>query len=693
MGIRIESISVRGLGPIASLDWKFGDINLVYGKNEHGKTYLVEYILRSLFKSPPATRDLTESGQVIVSGIGAGSSSFNLRTREKLDQLLFPAGSGLQADLARLCVVKAGQLGMAGSGMISRAVLKDYLSDQRVYDAIMKKIPSTTQGSRWEGGEVISQRKMGDLKTLAEKQQELKDLDILLQVVDSSYSQGTLNKASMTLQQTLEVIQLQETARRIYAGQLAARVRETGQQLAAIPEKTLADARFSRAQVISLQGSQERLQSETGTLREKSRDYLWLKNAVIEIENRPEGLKTASSPLLMILAAAGVLLSVLFAFFKLPLVSLLLGIGAVVLMYFFIQQLQAGMQSLVQRSEVDDIFKEYDQKFPGGTRSIAALKSKLDELAAVYFRLDAAEKQLEEFSMKLETETNQLNTLLRQLEGKAAGRDDPDAVISRAAAKRNQLAEELKTLELELAGIPVPAEDYLPGEAGVQYDARLLRSLEAEQQKLEKTIQDEKTLLDTLKQRICTVTHDEITCGWEDLIGNLRGKRAAVSAEYKRIKADVGAGILLTGVITELRAKEDENIQASLSSKTICGPIAALTHAYKGVELSGDEIVVFDEIKRFPLSTLSTGAQDQVLLALRLGIAEHLLGDQKFFFILDDAFQHSDWERREWMVDKMAELASLGWQIIYFSMDDHIRMLFEKRVKPGFQERYRLLEL
>ncbi|MEI6290974.1 MAG: hypothetical protein WCP19_11135, partial [Chloroflexota bacterium] len=301
--------------------------------------------------------------------------------------------------------------------------------------------------------------------------------------------------------------------------------------------------------------------------------------------------------------------------------------------------------------------------------------------------------QLEEVSRNLEAETNQLNTLLQQLEGKSAERDDPDAVIARAAGKRTQLAGELDYLRMELSGTQVTAEDYLPGEPGVQFDARLLRSLEAERQKLERTIDDEKKVLDTLKQRICSVTRDEISCGWEDLIGHLREKRAVVSAEYKRTKADVGAGILLTGVITDLRAKEDENIQASLSSRTISEPIAALTHAYKGVELSGDEIVVFDEIKRFPLSSLSTGAQDQVLLALRLGIAEHLLGDQKFFFILDDAFQHSDWERREWMVDKMADLANLGWQIIYFSMDDHIRMLFEKRVKPGFNERYRLLEL
>jgi uncharacterized protein YhaN len=63
------------------------------------------------------------------------------------------------------------------------------------------------------------------------------------------------------------------------------------------------------------------------------------------------------------------------------------------------------------------------------------------------------------------------------------------------------------------------------------------------------------------------------------------------------------------------------------------------------------------------------------------------------FLILDDAFQHSDWQRREWMVDQMADLVSMGWQIIYFTMDDHIKRLFEDRVKLKFQDRYAGFEL
>jgi uncharacterized protein YhaN len=63
------------------------------------------------------------------------------------------------------------------------------------------------------------------------------------------------------------------------------------------------------------------------------------------------------------------------------------------------------------------------------------------------------------------------------------------------------------------------------------------------------------------------------------------------------------------------------------------------------------------------------------------------------FLILDDAFQHSDWDRREWLVDEIAELTKIGWQIFYFTMDDHIKHLFEERIKSHYGGQYQLFEL
>jgi uncharacterized protein YhaN len=64
-----------------------------------------------------------------------------------------------------------------------------------------------------------------------------------------------------------------------------------------------------------------------------------------------------------------------------------------------------------------------------------------------------------------------------------------------------------------------------------------------------------------------------------------------------------------------------------------------------------------------------------VLFALRVSLAKKILNDSAFF-IFDDAFQHSDYDRRPKLVDQLFDLSDAGWQIIYLTMDDHIRNLF-----------------
>ena len=43
-------------------------------------------------------------------------------------------------------------------------------------------------------------------------------------------------------------------------------------------------------------------------------------------------------------------------------------------------------------------------------------------------------------------------------------------------------------------------------------------------------------------------------------------------------------------------------------------------------------------------------------------------------------------------MDMMVDLAKAGWQILYFTMDDHIRGLFEKKGKV-FGDQFRIIEL
>ncbi|MFW6283103.1 MAG: hypothetical protein ACOC1P_03580, partial [Minisyncoccales bacterium] len=70
MGIEIEKIKAKGLGPLDEFSEEFGKFNVIYGSNEKGKTFLTEFILRCLFKNTGRWDIRKEGkGKVFVKGI------------------------------------------------------------------------------------------------------------------------------------------------------------------------------------------------------------------------------------------------------------------------------------------------------------------------------------------------------------------------------------------------------------------------------------------------------------------------------------------------------------------------------------------------------------------------------------------------------------------------------------------------
>jgi uncharacterized protein YhaN len=162
---------------------------------------------------------------------------------------------------------------------------------------------------------------------------------------------------------------------------------------------------------------------------------------------------------------------------------------------------------------------------------------------------------------------------------------------------------------------------------------------------------------------------------------------------YKELTANLVAKIGLTEVLTRLRAEEDQKIVAAINNPSVSSTLKEITGHYQKLDLVDDQLYVQDKFARYAMRDLSTGAREQVQLALRLGIASQVCGGNPLFLILDDAFQHSDWERRKTLVQSTLELAQSGWQILYLSMDDHIRDLFVEIVKPALKKGFKLINL
>ncbi|WP_159903669.1 ATP-binding protein [Salinirussus salinus] len=69
----------------------------------------------------------------------------------------------------------------------------------------------------------------------------------------------------------------------------------------------------------------------------------------------------------------------------------------------------------------------------------------------------------------------------------------------------------------------------------------------------------------------------------------------------------------------------------------------------------------------FTPEQLSDGTRDQLYLSIRVALGEKILDGNTGFFVMDDAFLTSDSSRLETQVEVVEQLAEQGWQIIYLS--------------------------
>ena len=146
-------------------------------------------------------------------------------------------------------------------------------------------------------------------------------------------------------------------------------------------------------------------------------------------------------------------------------------------------------------------------------------------------------------------------------------------------------------------------------------------------------------------------------------------------------------------ILDRIEDEEDQKIQRDINTKEVSALLQSITGSYQTLELIDDQIFVSDQYNQYSLSDLSTGAREQIQLALRMGIAARLTGGDPLFIILDDAFQHSDWNRRESLVKQAINMVKNGWQVTYLSMDDHIRDLFLKYGKAAIKKQFTYHEL
>jgi len=685
MGIRIERIKINRGGPLQhDFELEPKDVNLIYGHNETGKSYVVEGMISLLFRTGKkiaidwALRNWGFAGSIKVSGLEENPVTFK-RGGRKLDDY-WAQEMGLPQDFSRLLVVKEGEAALTATREgANRDVLKRFLSGEELLDKLEDEIQATLKEARIQYPEIRGNEK-GDIKKWKDSRGERQRFDDLLKKAEEDYTSGTIYDLRQKKESLEAELKRLENAKRYQAKCLHEQTEDLAkkkQQLPRQEELTNIDSQISvyedkRRQADTKSATLKKLQSAT-------EDYEWAEQALLVYQDiaggkgivRPKSLWA----ILTCIFLAG---SMLTGFLGFHIPAALCAVVAFGLFLYYFLRIRRMLASAGTGEELERLRTEFERRFGAELADLALLRARVEELKERSIRAKATQEDIEmTIWPELERLQFDIATKLKRLTSRELPEQEWREAVSRLREEVNKLDEELGELNRELDRLNVPEEEFLVHDPGIAWDATQYREVREKLDNTSQTLEEEMSKIDNLKHEIRGASNCKSN-DWEELIIAQRSLRDQQAENYRQVTAEILAKVKLYQVIRELRQEENTRIASGLESTELIDSLHAITGRYKGMRYDEEEgrVLVSDEEEEYPLGEVSTGAREQALLAMRLGFCSMLMEGKSAFLILDDAFQHSDWPRRSNLVDRIVSIVENGWQVFYFTMDDHIRSLF-----------------
>jgi hypothetical protein len=703
--LRLSRIELEPVGPVASrVELAAADFNLIYGGNETGKTCLVEFLIACLFPDDAKgfmSRDWDFRGSVTVEGLADKPAVLKPGRKAKgIPGLLAGSEQFLPASFSRLVFVRGGNISVGASKPgdpqgLENTAMNELLSGRRFLDHLMGQVDKTIQNQKFQ---LIDGGLTGDRNSPAEKvnsrAETLKRLSALIEDASGSGPADRLRSIEETrkvIQQKLEHL---SKAKRAWAAKLASDSRDLTSKLRALPdEHMLAEAAanvagYEQAVVALDEATRNRDASKHGMAHRE-----WLEAAQKRwggpgpAEESGSGLPVAAFVfIVLVLASAGLAV----AGFPIPAAgAAVVGAVAGLLAMTSIRRRKVDPRLLLERQEVRERFKGlFGRELVDGATldEMCRRASESANRTAVYEEdINKARIAMAAFSGRM--------SLIGV--GHLSGPDEWKARMQAIRMERSSLQSALDETGRKLARLDVDEADYLEGGPAADWDqtaattlAKDLQALDLEAETLRKSTGTFQT------QAAALLGQSDVPQDMPGLVDALRTQRDRLAAEYRKTTAEALAKLALRNALQKLQDIEDRQIDVALASEPVKDVIRRLTGRYRGISRSPEGIsLIANDGEAFSFDGLSTGAAEQVMLALRLGFLKFVTGLDSGFLVLDDSFQHADWKRRELAVSNLRKASDEGWQVFLLTMDRHIRALVENEFLGGAAHRLKVTEL
>ncbi len=703
MGIQIKKVEINSSGPISSFRQEMAPLTLVYARNERGKTTIVENIIASLFRNrkgglvPTLRQSLLGPSRVTLQGITDKQEHFSPgKNKKKLDDLIESAG--LSPSLFNLLVVKGAELEILGQkGAFGRGDLKELFSRQQIYDSVQNNIPSEVGYTELREGLLVPQRRTGRYKTYEETEKQLKHLETVAETfyktLSGSELTGLLTRKSLLEKRAAQ----QQTAKRHTAFELRARIDKIKHELLNLKSADLEGMLERIKEFLRVKEQLAGLEEKTKIFQEIEENLHWLENARERYEYC-QRRSTNPAQRISMLAAAALFLGTLGAYFLFPSLlplGLLLSLCALVLVLLFSFAFKNVKTPASAEAELDEIRKSFEIRFGVILRTAADFAVQKSELDRKLGKAQALETDRNAQASRLQMLHQSIKNGLPLFGFQDIEETRWGQALQELGSRAGELEISCNRYEERLEGLGVDESDFIEQDPGIQYSREEQRRTEEELADIERKIravqQKSEEILESLIEHIGREAARSQSIG--AVAFAIEDKRREYKKRIFNLLGEMIAGHVVNSVLKQFRKQEDEQLEAALNDPRICGLVKRFTGRYDRIAFQDERLTIGNAEESYNLSEMSSGAREQILLALRMGIALTLCGRRSLFLILDDAFQHSDWQRRTELVQQAVDVVGGGWQVIYFTMDDDIRERFleaSKKLKGGT---FKLIEL
>ena len=635
--MRMKEFSIRHYGPLPDTKrTRLRNFNLIFGKNETGKTLLIDALVKILFKQ---NRKIFKR----IDRVDAEPDGYVIIEDDKGKKIELPQ----KGDLTEICglspsecrnlfIIRNSDLSIARESKFYTDVT-DSLTGLRTEEisSIKGKLQEIGKLTRADSGASLSDdSKWGKMKTKVKSARELigNIRSLEREIKEENFDQMEEELIGITeviseIEQKLCELEESRKREKYEKGDNALRKLEAASEN--LKGLNLAEIERLKSKLNNYEGNREYLSSQ-------------------EPKNKFFGISAIISVVLLLVSILGFIIRPLSFLFYLTILFIvstaILGLSK---FYFVIKKVQLA-------TTLKEIKSDASQLRVGG-ENIEDIRSNIKRVDENLTSRKEAEIRLDSYFGK----------------------------------KSGNFGENLSYWRLEIGTL----EEYRNKAKEVEYDENRVSQLNSkknkhsqEKEELRKKMQgfsDKLKAVERKANEILQLEEDHLPCETSLDLRTIKGRLGIFIEKIEKNKRDV---LRVMKIFEEIEKEEEEKVSQlfgkdSPVSKYFCEITSGI---YQEVKFVPDEKTIKTKLKNAEIldaEKLSGGAYDQLYLSIRLALGERLLKGSKGFFIMDDPFIKADMERLRKQMDILKGISEAGWQIMYLTAKDEVKDVLKTDIK------------